>query len=144
MFPHLSHRRACGRFLLALCLAGTAFAAPGAQAEPTVRSERVRTGDLDLTTDRDRAKLDRRIRSAARHVCSSFRHEKMLQRTDMSCVKKAIAKSAKAKSKVVEHAMTSQRGGATTNIAVFGLIVRSPFAPDVAPHRAQFDASRAQ
>jgi UrcA family protein len=51
-------------------------AAPVAAAERSLPSVRVATADLDLTTDRGRARLDRRLERAVATVCGgATRHE---------------------------------------------------------------------
>lgn len=103
---------------IALAFAIEMVAIPHANAQTDTRSEYVQTSDLDLTTDRGRSVLDRRIRSAAQRVCTGdFDTGSLFERRAMSgCVKSAIAGAEKARARAIAHAL--QYPGAGVPLAV--------------------------
>jgi UrcA family protein len=131
MLLYRNKPRAAKRWLLVLSVAAGALTVPSVQAQADLRSERVRTDDLDLTTPAGRDKVDSRIRAAARRVCApasfsfSFRHS--VSAPYGSCMKKAIADAAAARMRVIERAIAA-RPEPGFSVALIRVTVR-PSAP---------------
>ena len=91
-----------------LTFATLALATPLEAAPPGEDMVQVKTGDLDLTTARGVATLDRRVRAAAREICGSVPIINLnMQRQVADCQDSVIA-SARAD---VEFAVAAARSG---------------------------------
>ncbi|WP_419813949.1 UrcA family protein [Glacieibacterium sp.] len=73
----------------ATCLLGAV--APAAAHEADVRTQTVSYADLDLQRPADRARLEARIRAAARAVCSLNTTSDFARSAEYRCTKRAVA-----------------------------------------------------
>lgn len=130
------------RTLFAIGLAGGMFAGASVQAQLVTRSERVRVDDLDLTTERGRKKLDRRIRSAAHLVCSASSPgpRGRLMPAERDCVKKALARAAVLRDKAI--ARTMEASETPPRIAAVRVYSRPTVVAEEVRETADLDAPR--
>ena len=76
-----------------VCLTGATAPAVAATVDGVVRSQAVHYADLDLSTEPGRAALDRRIRSAARAVCTAGSNDLAALVAENRCFRAAVARA---------------------------------------------------
>jgi len=98
--------------ILVAALATTAAHAQAGTGQGPVQSEAVFYGDLDLTSARGVAALDRRIKSAARRVCRVHYHPaSLIERSEMlTCLKTTAAVAAPQRDAAIATARRGERG----------------------------------
>ncbi len=118
-------------WLPALCIAAAVFTAQGAHAQARPDQERVRTDGLDLTTRAGRDTLDRRIRAAARRVCSraAFSGGIAESMEIWRCTRTTVADAAPARLKAITRAAAERQAERTPRIALIRVIVLSQPTP---------------
>jgi UrcA family protein len=138
-----SKSRTAKRWFLVFCIAAGAAAAPSVQAQSAPESERVRTRDLDLTTEAGRDKLDRRIAAAAWRVCAQPALNGLRSLSESGpvwrCRKKAIADAAGSRSRAIANALATRPFEPGRGVAVIHLTIRP-----TAMVQARPDAGRAE